>query len=239
MSIYKLHNQFTMKLKLNFLFCISMLLFSSFAVLGQDILIKKNGDEFQCKVLELGPEKITYLYKNANDSASFDTLRLLKSEVFMIRYANGSKDVFETAAPVSTPSEYVQSSSELQVPESEKIEIHGRRFYYQNRPIGKNRVMRLMRAEKNKDINAYIAKSIACSVFSPILKFASIPAGVVGFIILGIGTNDNAAFNETELDKGRALVAGFFLAQVGGYTVEYFQYRNLKNAVKLYNTKHP
>ncbi len=227
-----------MKLILNLTISLSLLLFSSFEVLAQDILIKKNGDELQCKVIELGTEKITYLTKSANDSAGSDTLTLLKSEVFMIRYANGSKDVFETATPVSAPSEYVQSSSEV-VPESEKIEIHGRRFYYHNRPIGKNRVMRIMRTEKDKEIDAYIAKSIACSVFSPILKFASIPVGVVGFIILGFESADNNSIDSAELDKGRALVAGFFLAQVGGYTVEYFQYRNLKNAVKLYNSKHP
>ncbi len=228
-----------MKQKLNLYLSLLMLLFSSFAVLAQDILIKKNGDELQCKVIELGTEKITYLIKAANDSTGSDTLTLLKSEVFMIRYANGSKDVFETAAPAPAASEYVQSQNELQAPESEKIEIHGRRFYYQNRPIGKNRVMRILRAEKDKDINAYIAKSIACSVFSPILKFASIPVGVVGFIILGFESADPSSMDGAELNKGRALVAGFFLAQVGGYTVEYFQYRNLKNAVKLYNTKHP
>lgn len=228
-----------MKQKLNLYLSLLMLLFSSFAVLAQDILIKKNGDELQCKVVELGTEKITYLIKAANDSTGSDTLTLLKSEVFMIRYANGSKDVFETAPSAPAATEYVQSQNELQAPESEKIEIHGRRFYYQNRPIGKNRVMRILRAEKDKDINAYIAKSIACSVFSPILKFASIPVGVVCFIILGFESADPSSMDGAELNKGRALVAGFFLAQVGGYTVEYFQYRNLKNAVKLYNTKHP
>lgn len=228
-----------MKQKLNLYLSLLMLLFSSFAVLAQDILIKKNGDELQCKVIELSTDKITYFLKPSNDSIGSDTLTLLKSEVFMIRYANGSKDVFETAPSAPAATEYVQSQNELQAPESEKIEIHGRRFYYLNRPIGKNRVMRILRAEKDKDINAYIAKSVACSVFSPILKFASIPVGVAGFIILGFESADPFSMDGAEVNKGRALVAGFFLAQVGGYTVEYFQYRNLKNAVKLYNTKHP
>lgn len=228
-----------MKLKLNLYLSLLMLLFSSFAVLAQDILIKKNGDELQCKVIELSTDKITYFLKPSNDSIGSDTLTLLKSEVFMIRYANGSKDVFETAAPAPAATEYIQSQNELQAPESEKIEIHGRRFYYRNRTIGKNRVMRILRAEKDKDINAYIAKSIVCSVFSPILKFASIPVGIAGFIILGFESADPSSVDRADLYNGRALVAGFFLAQVGGYTVEYFQYRNLKNAVKLYNAKHP
>lgn len=58
---------------------------------SQDMILKKTGDEIAAKVSEISPKEIKY--KN------FDNLDgpihiLSKSEVFMIRYENGSKDIF-------------------------------------------------------------------------------------------------------------------------------------------------
>ena len=58
---------------------------------GQDIIIKINGDEIQAKVLEVGLSIVKY---KKFDNINGPTFEILKSDIFMIRYPNGTKDVF-------------------------------------------------------------------------------------------------------------------------------------------------
>jgi hypothetical protein len=65
---------------------------------AQDVITLKNGDDIQAVVQEVGETEIKYKkYENVNGP----TYTMRKSEIFMIRYANGSKDVFTN---VSQPS---------------------------------------------------------------------------------------------------------------------------------------
>ena len=59
--------------------------------LAQDVITLKNGDEIQALVQEIGDVDIKYK-KIENQQGPNYTLK--KSEIFMIKYANGSKDVF-------------------------------------------------------------------------------------------------------------------------------------------------
>jgi hypothetical protein len=225
-----------MKIKISLTFLVLVFVFAAHA---QDILIKKNGDEIRCKVLELTPEKIVYSSQGAVDSLPPETLEVKKAEVFMIRYQNGTKDVFN-ASPAEDS--YVAAAPKEEFI-SEKIEVEGRKFYYHHRRLGKSRLYKLLRKDKDEKIDKLVSKSVVCSIFAPILKFASIPAGVFGIILVGIETNkgNNNNFNppnEENKNIGIACLSGFILAQAGGYTVEYFQYKNLKEAAKLYNEKH-
>ena len=73
---------------------------------AQDVILKTNGDEIQAKVKEIGVSEIKY---KKFDNKSGPVYTILKSEVFMITYENGSKDWFgrrqETTAttPIVTP----------------------------------------------------------------------------------------------------------------------------------------
>lgn len=58
---------------------------------SQDILTKKNGDEIQVKVLEITNTDVKYKKWSNQDGPSYT---LPKSDVFMIKYKNGEKDVF-------------------------------------------------------------------------------------------------------------------------------------------------
>ncbi len=74
----------------------TLLLFISFLLItlickSQDIIIKRSGDEIKTKVTEIGLETIKYkMFDNKNGP----TYTILKSDIFMIKYENGSKDVF-------------------------------------------------------------------------------------------------------------------------------------------------
>ncbi|HRY31396.1 MAG TPA: hypothetical protein P5531_00315 [Bacteroidales bacterium] len=64
----------------------------TFSLPAQDIIILQNGDEINAKVTEIGIDEIRYKRASNPDGP---TIVIAKSDVFMIKYKNGSKDVFE------------------------------------------------------------------------------------------------------------------------------------------------
>lgn len=67
---------------------------------AQDVLTKRNGDELAVKVLEVTPTEIRYRRTDNPDGPLFIVPR---HEVFMIKYANGTKDVFGAAPAGPAP----------------------------------------------------------------------------------------------------------------------------------------
>lgn len=70
---------------------------------AQDIITKRNGDDIQAKVLEISDTEIKYKKFNFLDGPTYTEE---KSKILIIRYENGSKDIFpekdkETTAVVS------------------------------------------------------------------------------------------------------------------------------------------
>jgi hypothetical protein len=64
---------------------------------AQDVILRTNGDEVKAQVVAITPEKVAYV--PATEPPSTDTLYMPAPEVFMIRYANGTKEVLAAAAP--------------------------------------------------------------------------------------------------------------------------------------------
>lgn len=58
---------------------------------SQDIITKKSGDDIKAKILEVGISEIKY--KNF-DNQDGPTYSLLKQDILIIRYQNGTKDIF-------------------------------------------------------------------------------------------------------------------------------------------------
>lgn len=70
-------------------------------IYGQDIIVLKNGDELKAIILEVLPDLIKY---KKSDNENGPTYSENKGNVFMIKYKNGTKDVFNLQTPVtSTP----------------------------------------------------------------------------------------------------------------------------------------
>ena len=61
---------------------------------AQDLLTKRSGEEVQVKVLEITPLEIKY---RRTDNPDGPLISVYKTDVFMVRYANGAKEVFGTA----------------------------------------------------------------------------------------------------------------------------------------------
>jgi hypothetical protein len=58
---------------------------------AQDIITKVNGEEIKSKILEVSQNEIKYKVFDYQTGPSYT---ISKAEIFMIRYENGSKDVF-------------------------------------------------------------------------------------------------------------------------------------------------
>lgn len=68
--------------------CLSVLSF--FTVKSQDVITLKNGDEIKAKITDVGTDEIKY--KKSDSSPSYT---IKKSDVFMIRYQDGTKETFK------------------------------------------------------------------------------------------------------------------------------------------------
>jgi hypothetical protein len=73
--------------------------FASVSSFSQDIIFLKSGDEIKSKVLEVTPDLIKY--KNVTNLEG-PIYSISKGEVFMIKYANGTKDVFKITPVTET-----------------------------------------------------------------------------------------------------------------------------------------
>lgn len=58
---------------------------------SQDILTKKSGEDIQAKVLEVTSNEVKY---KKFDNQNGPTFSILKSDLLMVRYENGTKDLF-------------------------------------------------------------------------------------------------------------------------------------------------
>jgi hypothetical protein len=99
--------------KLMYVFIFTLL---TVKVYAQDVIILKNGDEIKSIVAEVLPDQIKYKKFENKQGPSYG---IEKSKVFMIRYANGSKDVFnQVQAPPTKATKpvvktvYAESSQE-------------------------------------------------------------------------------------------------------------------------------
>jgi hypothetical protein len=72
-----------------------LVILSSINLFAQDIIILKNGDEIKAKVTEIGVREIKY---KKTDNLSGPDFLILKSEVFMITFENGTKEIFKEDA---------------------------------------------------------------------------------------------------------------------------------------------
>ncbi len=58
---------------------------------SQDVIIKTNGDEIKSKILEVSQNEIKYKVFDYQNGPSYT---ISKSDIFMVRYENGTKDIF-------------------------------------------------------------------------------------------------------------------------------------------------
>lgn len=66
---------------------------------SQDVITQKTGEDIQARILEVNLTEIKY---KKFDNQNGPTFTLLKSDVLLIRYENGTKDIFNQTQEVKT-----------------------------------------------------------------------------------------------------------------------------------------
>jgi hypothetical protein len=80
-----------MKKYRNVFFILFILLITASIGSAQDLIVLRNGDEIQVKVLEIKQTEVSYKNWTNIDGPTYTKS---KADIFMIKYPNGSKDVF-------------------------------------------------------------------------------------------------------------------------------------------------
>jgi hypothetical protein len=96
---------------------------------AQDVIVKVSGEELPAKVEEITLQEI--LYKHP-DSLQGPTLRLAKANVFMIRFANGTREVFANNLPEQQTQQDLALSPDQMYLKGQK---DARQYYKGNGPL--------------------------------------------------------------------------------------------------------
>lgn len=75
-----------------------------------DLITLKTGEEIKAKVTEIGTNEIKYI---KCDNKTGPTYTIKKSDIFMIKYANGSKDFFGNEKPANQSQDELVNSDEV------------------------------------------------------------------------------------------------------------------------------
>lgn len=65
---------------------------------AQDVIVKRDGEEIQCRILEVSTNKVKYKQWKNQDGPTFVEK---KTDVLMLKYENGQKEVISYSGPVS------------------------------------------------------------------------------------------------------------------------------------------
>ena len=97
--------------------------FTTLSVKAQDLIILKDGNEISAKVMEVNQAEIKYKKFDNPEGPSYS---VLKSDVFMIRYKNGTKDIINTIKePEQKVNQNIQTNSIKEITTKGTIEFGG------------------------------------------------------------------------------------------------------------------
>ncbi|OQA99380.1 MAG: hypothetical protein BWY22_00348 [Bacteroidetes bacterium ADurb.Bin217] len=219
-----------MKLLANTLVCI-LLVICSQGAFSQDIIILKTGDEITAKVEEIKPDVVSYR-KFENLQGPLYTIE--KNKIFMIKYANGSKDVFTEQSETPTPQQHVQTTPQpapvQSVPKPTIAELPVTLEYWNGGKIRKNNIT--LSLTQVKDIMRPYPEAFSLYTSGRSLKITGDVFEAVGYVFV-ISALVNS-LNENQ-DTGR-VSAGFAVASLGtSIVLELIGKSNIKKSVRTYN----
>ncbi|PKV75122.1 hypothetical protein [Pontibacter ramchanderi] len=119
-----------------------------FASQAQDMLIKRNGDELPVKVLEIDLEVVKY---KRFDNLEGPIISIAKSDVFMIKYENGTKVTMNEMRPAVQQPAYAQRTGYPQ----ENLKLGGPRLGF---TVLSQKYTDHIRDDYDTNVNAFITQ---------------------------------------------------------------------------------
>lgn len=205
---------------------------------AQDTITKRNSEKVIAKILEISPTEVKYKKFDYQDGPTYIDK---KSDIKMIIFANGMKEVFEEQKIVvevktSTPTDdYVVK----EIPESTKIDVWGQnKFRYKNRFMGEREVQDVLMKSKDKKIMSLVG-SAKDSKKLQYVGFAGIPLGIgAGALLVMSASTGYYGFDETYLAGSAICALAAIACPIVAVTMKTKRNRCNREAVRLYNEKY-
>ncbi len=218
----------------NLFLSFSFFLFTISFLPAQDYILKRDGQEIYCKVKEVTVTKVIY-----TDTSRSDTTQhaLNKSEVFIIKYQNGIKEVYtqEEKKPETTTTViiYKNLNNDYEGPitdlGSNDYQINGRVYHYKE-------IRRIMLGTGDDEIARLLAAAKMNGIIGNICAYSSIPFGYIGFLMAatGLGGGSKDAILEV---TGGVLGVVCLAANAANILLKINKRKKIGEAIALYNQK--
>lgn len=115
------------------LIILSILILFSWAVYGQDTIVLRDASEIEVKIVDTEGSEIKYRkFENLNGPL----YSVPRSEVFIIRYEDGSRQVVTGFEETGTPADSSKYKHIAAAAESSKVDIHSKKLYISTQILG-------------------------------------------------------------------------------------------------------
>ncbi len=198
----------------------------SLSAFSQDVIILRSGDEIPSVVSEIGIDVIKY--KKA-DNPEGPVYTIEKAKVFMIKYANGTKDVFDTQQ-AQTVTQPVTPAPVITEPTGPAYLVYKRGIRLGDRALSDSEVTALY--APYPDIMKHYKSGQALTILGDVCQWSVIGAGIVTALIMR-PVDDLAQKNEIA-KKGLITMGGLTL---GWITFGVFGATQSSKSVDLYNAE--
>ena len=140
------------------------------SLLAQDIITLKSGEEVKAKILEIGTSDVKYKKFENQTGPSYT---MFKSDIFMIKYENGTKDVFANTSPATKPDNNSNNNYNSNTDNQVKKQVEqGLKDYREQESYNKN-----MKLYKSKFVKGIVLTSIG------------VPFLIGGIAMVGVGVS--------------------------------------------------
>ncbi|MBL4652523.1 MAG: hypothetical protein JKY53_06610 [Flavobacteriales bacterium] len=201
---------------MKYFFALTIITLFAVASYAQDVIVKKNGEEIEAKIIEVHETEIHY--KKHNNQVG-PTYILNVTSLKEIRYENGDIEEYKTAKK--------SKKNSYSIKKSEKIVVRSGQYYYQDSQISSKKVKQLF-AQHNSD------EAITMWNRAGLNHGISYAANIISYpiVILAYFYPFNAPFS------GAIQIGGYFVS--AGLQVVFYGLRSLYSnqrieAVEFYN----
>jgi len=202
---------------------------------AQDTIVKRNGEQLLSKILEISATEVKYKKFDFLEGPDFIDN---KSNILLIKYSNGSKEVFE-AQPIFNATKVLESNTDYYagpVNPTSKIEFVGTRFQYKGKRINEQELHQILLRSNDQQI-PLLVKSAKHSKKLQSLGFIGLAVGAEGLGIWMLGSFDPGG------GPAFAIAGGVCVAAAIPLVYSPFYYKKKRNgyngeAIRLYNAKY-
>lgn len=212
---------------------------SAFSSKAQDYILKKNGEEKYCWIKEISEKQIIY-----SDTIKSDTIKkfMVKSDVFMIRFRNGIKEVYGISEIAKKEDKVLPLKTKLN--SSKILFIANNAYLIDNKKFGYRQVRSILADLDDAEINALLKEARAHGTKANIAGFGSIPFGIASLVCYSSYSDVNykysgyyKSYNENWLIGAGICASVSIGANIYNVVHKVKRAQCMKKAVKLYNEK--